>query len=291
MGWCVAALFSAGGELMADQADVETALAAIVANALYPNGTAAASAIGNVCRIYRGFPTAPALDADLAAGVLNVSIVADTAPLKNVTRYPRRWVSVAPVTQILAVDVNGQTATFSGACAVGQLAGVMVDDVLFSYAVQGSDTPATVASNLAAALRNAGWLVNYAGTMIGVPGAERFTARVVRGAGALQEIKRQVQLFKITLWCPDPGSRDAAAPVVDQALAGLTFIPLADGSYARLLFAGSTAQDNAADATLYRRDLTYSAEYPTTLAQITPAMLFGSTNVTADSVLVKSFQS
>ena len=60
---------------MADQADVETALAALVANALYPNGTSATSAIGNMCRIYRGFPAAPSLDVDLAAGVLNISIV------------------------------------------------------------------------------------------------------------------------------------------------------------------------------------------------------------------------
>ena len=42
---------------MADQADVETALAAIVANALYPKGTAAPSAVGCTCRVYRGLPT------------------------------------------------------------------------------------------------------------------------------------------------------------------------------------------------------------------------------------------
>ena len=135
---------------MADQADVETALAAIVANALYPNGTTAASAIGNTCRIYRGFPTAPSLDADLAAGVLNVSVAADDAALKNVTRYPRRWVSVAPVTQVLTVNVTGPSACFSGSCAVGQLAGVMVNEALFPYAVQLNDSPETVASNLAA---------------------------------------------------------------------------------------------------------------------------------------------
>jgi hypothetical protein len=275
---------------MADQADVETALAAIVANALYPNGTAAESAIGNICRIYRGFPTTPSLDADLAAGVLNVSVAADETPLKNVTRYPRRWVTVAPVLQVLTVNVTGQSASFSGRCAVGQLAGVMLNDALFSYAVQGNDSPATVASNLAAMLRSAGWLVEYAGATIGVPGAERFVARVVSGAGALQELKRQIQEFKITLWCPDPASRDAAAPVIDQALAGLNFVPLADGSYARLLFVGSSAQDNAADATLYRRDLIYSAEYPTTRAQMTPAMLFGTTRVTADAAFVENIQ-
>ena len=286
----MAPLAGAGGELMADQADVETALAALVANALYPNGTSATSAIGTVCRIYRGFPAAPSLDVDLAAGVLNVSIVADDAPLKNVTRYPRRWIAVAPVAQVLTVSVIGRSASFSGSCAVGQLAGVMVNDALFPYAVQLNDSPETVASNLAAMLRLAGWLVNYAGTTIEVPAAERFVARVVRGAGALQELKRQIQGFKITLWCPDPASRDAAAPVIDQALAGINFVPLADGSYARLLFVGSTAQDNTADASLYRRDLTYSAEYPTTLALMTPAMLFGATRVTANAVFVENLQ-
>ncbi len=276
---------------MADQADVETALATIVANTLYPNGTTAASTVGNVCRVYRGFPTASALDADLAVGIVHVSIAAAEGPVKNVTRYPRRWISVAPVVPILSVSVARQSATFSGSCAVGQLAGVMVNDVIFPYAVQSNDSPSTVASNLAAMLRAAGWLVEYAGTTIGLPEAEHFTARVVStGAGALQEIKRQIQEFKITLWCPDPASRDATAPVIDAALAELNFIPLADGSYARLLFAGTAAQDNAADATLYRRDLTYSAEYPTTLAQITPPMLFGTVSISANAAFVENLQ-
>jgi len=276
---------------MADQADVETALAALVANALYPNGTAAAGAVANLCRVYRGFPTSPALDADLAAGAVNVSVAAANSPVKNVTRYPRVWRTVAPVPATLTVTVAAQTASFAGACAVGQLAGVAANGALFPYAVQASDTPATVASNLAALLRAAGWLVDYAGSTISVPGASLFTARVVNGAGALQEIKRQEQDFRISLWCPDPASRDAVAPVIDEALAAQKFIALADGSYGRLIFSGSEAQDNAADATLYRRDLTYSVEYPTTLAQITPAMLFGTASFYADAALVKNYQS
>jgi hypothetical protein len=272
---------------MADQADVETALAAIVANALYPEGTAATSVIGNICRVYRGYPTAPALDADLAAGVVHVSVAAGGSPARNVTRYPRKWITVAPVLTVLRVAVAGETATFSGACAVGQLAGVVVKDSAYAYAVQGNDSPATVASNLAAILRSAGWLVEYAGTSVGVPGAARFEARVVSGAGALQEIKRQAQEFKISMWCPDPASRDAVAPVVDQALAGVNFVPLADGSYARVIFTNSEAQDGAADAALYRRDLTYSVEYPTTVSQVIPAMLFGAASLSANAGFVE----
>ena len=50
----------------------------------------------------------------------------------------------------------------------------MVNDAVFAYAVQSNDSPSTVASNLAALLRAAGWLVDYAGQTIGVAGAERF---------------------------------------------------------------------------------------------------------------------
>jgi hypothetical protein len=188
----------------------------------------------------------------------------------------------------LAVTVGAQSASFAGQCAVGQLAGVAVNGALFPYAVQASDTPATVASNLAALLRHAGWLVNYAGTTVTVPGAAMFVARVVHGAGALQEIKRQSQDFSISLWCPDPVARDAIAPVIDEALAAQNFAALADGSYARLIYAGSETLDSAADATLYRRDLIYNAEYPTTLAQMTPAMLFGTAGFSANAEFVQN---
>jgi hypothetical protein len=273
---------------MADQSDVENALVAIIANALYPDGTAAPSAIGNLCRVYRGLPSAPALDADLASGNVNISVLAGDVQ-KNVTRYPRIWQSVAPVPASLACIVTGNAVCFTGSCVMGQLAGVAVNGAIFPYAIQANDSPATVASNLAALLRQTGWLVDYAGTSLTVPGAEMFTARVVQGAGALQEIKRQEQEFSITFWCPDPASRDAAGALVDQVLAAPQFIALADGSSARLIYASSDVQDGNADAVLYKRILRYRAEYPTTLAQTTPAMLFGSAGFTANAAFVDTF--
>lgn len=278
------------GELMADQADVESALAAIIANALYPQGTAAACVLGFTCRVYRGLPNAPGLDADLANGVMHVSVIAAPVTVKNVTRYPRRWVTVAPVPATLTVTVSGETATFAGACYAGQLAGIAVNGALFPYAVQANDSPPTVASNLAALVASAGVLVDYTGSSVTVPGAGKFLARVVAGAGALQEIKRQVQDFKISLWCPDPSSRDKAAPVLDQLLAEQRFLPLADGSSARMIYVGTETSDMGADATLYRRDITYSAEYPTTLSQMTPAMLFGTVSLQEAGVLIENPQ-
>jgi len=274
---------------MADQADVENALVAIAANALYPNGALVPSTVGNTCRVYRGFPAGPALDADLAAGVVNVSVMPAEGGAKDVTRYPRIWLPVAPVAATLIALVDDHSASFSGSCARGQLAGVAVNGALFAYAVQASDTPATVVSNLAALLQAAGWLVDYTAASLAVPGARMFLARVVNGAGALQEIRRQVQAFKFVLWCSDPAIRDAVAPVLDLAMAAQNFISLADGSSARVKAAGSVVQDGAADAALYRRDLIYSVEYPTTLAQMTPAMLFGASGFSANGEFLADF--
>lgn len=265
---------------MADQADVETALVAAVATALYPSGSAQQSAVigppGPVtCRVYRGAPNSPTLDPDLARGVMHATVFPDSAPVRNVTRYPRVWRTVAPVPATLTVSVSGNTARFGGSCAVGQLAGIAIDGATFPYAVQARDTPATVASNIAAMLRAAGWLVQYSGTTVTVPAARMFAARTVAGAGALEEIRRQVQDFRISLWCPDPATRDAAAGIVDLALAETAFLALADGSSARLIFTGTMTTDRSADAALYRRDLVYSAEYPTTRGRTDPAMLFG----------------
>jgi hypothetical protein len=165
---------------------------------------------------------------------------------------------------------------------------VAVNGAIFPYAVQGNDSPGTVASNLAASLRAAGWLVVYAGATITLPNAAAFTARVVAGANALQEIKRQIQPFSITLWCPAPDLRDIAAALIDEALANLNFIALADGSSARLIYLGSDVEDSAANATLYKRTLRYSAEYPTTRAQLEPAMLFGLGSFQANAAFVEN---
>lgn len=276
---------------MADQADVENALVALVANAAYPAGTSADSAIAGpdgavTCRVYRGLPNAPALDADLVRGVMHASVFAEPHPVKNVTRYPREWQDVKPVPATLSVTVAGLAATFSGTCAAGQLAGVAVDGAIFPYAVQAADTPPTVASNLAVLVRAAGWLVNYQGSTLAVPGATRLVARVVAGGIALRELKRQVQPFRISLWCPDPATRDAAAAMIDPALAAPQFIALADGSSARVRFLGVDTTDKSSDAGLYRRDLIYEVEYPTTEAAMTPAMLFGVGGIEADGAFI-----
>lgn len=274
---------------MADQSNVEAAIVSIIANALYPGGDAVQSSVGYACKVYRGWPKSPTLDADLAENITNISVHAAESPAKNVTRYPRIWQTIGPAEGTLSVTMEGSVAIFSGSCSTGMLAGVMVDGQTYFYAVQASDSPQTVASNIAALLREAGWIVEYSASQVAVPQAIHFSARVVSGSGVMKEIRRQEQGFMISIWCASPVVRDVVVPVVDDALAKKIFIALVDGTYGRLRFENQITTDSSEDADLYRRDLVYMVEYPTTILRSEPAMLFGTIAETINASVDKTY--
>lgn len=268
---------------MADQSDVEEALAALISAALYPAGANAGSAIGSVCRIYRGWPNAAALDADLAAGRVNVTVFPVEASARNTTRWALEW-SVTPASPTLSAAVNGLTASFTGSAGTGQLAGLLVDANSYVYRAQPGDTPALVAAALAALVR-VDRIAGLAGGSVTVPGAARLVARVVADATGVQEVRRQEQGFRVTAWCNAPDIRDATCTLIDAALAGITFLALPDGSAGRLRYRGTATMDQSQDAALYRRDLIYTVEYPTTLASLLPAMLFADLGLNGQTTL------
>jgi hypothetical protein len=258
---------------MADESDVETALVTLSSAALYPNGTNSSSIPGPDCRIYRGWPNSAALDADLTAGRINVTVFPVRGHARTTTRYTQIW-SGTPAQPTLTASVTGTSATFGGSADLGQVAGLLVDGESYAYRTQTGDSPALVAANLAT-LARANAIVQLSGPTLTIPGAGRLHARVVADASAQQEIRRQEQIFRVTCWCPTPTSRDATAIAVDLALAQSKFISLADGSTGWLIYAGTTVFDQSQDALLYRRDLLYQIEYPTIVSALQPAMLFG----------------
>lgn len=258
---------------MADQADVETALVTLAAAALYPNGSDQPSVPGPDCRIYRGWPNAAALDSDLSAGRINVTVFPTSDPLQLTTRFAEQWMGPADGPG-LAVVVQGNSVTLSGSADPGQVAGVLADEHAYVYRTRTGDTPARVAANLADKAR-ADWVVGLAGTVITLHGPARITARVVADVPVMKEIRRQQQGFRITCWCPTPASRDVTATAIDQALAGVTFLDMPDSTRARIIYNGTAVFDQSQDALLYRRDLLYRVEYPTIVAETQPSMLFG----------------
>lgn len=273
-----------GNNLMADQSDVETTLVNLVVGALYPNGTDVPGVTSAICKVYRGWPASSALDQDLANGVINVTVFPAGEPGHNTTRYAPRWIQgIQQVT--LSVSVVDTSVTFQGVADAQQLAGVLVDKVPYVYVVQATDTPQTIAANLAALIR-ADWIVNLSGATLVIPGASLIEARTAAAATATQEARRQRQCFRITCWCPDPGSRDTCAAAVDQFMAGLAFISLPDSTQGHLRYRGTLVFDQSQDALLYRRDLLYDIEYATIVTSTLPSMLFGQLVLNANSIVV-----
>jgi hypothetical protein len=262
---------------MADQSDVENALVAAIAATLYPNGATAPSVIGSdaaTVRIYRGWPVSTALHADIAAGIVNVSVFPSGEP-HNTTRYPSDWNVTTASKPTLTASVASNVVTFAGSTAAGQMAGLSVDGATFIYLVQAGDTTAFVAAALAAQLIAAGLLVQFSGATVSVPSASRLLARVEQAQSAYRETRRQKQSFRVSCWCPGPILRDQVAATIDATIANTSFLALADGTSARITLAGGATIDQSENANLYRRDLIYAADYATTLTAVQPAMVFG----------------
>lgn len=267
---------------MADQAEVEAALVGRIVAALYPSGVDQASLAGAVCRVYRGWPQAAALDADLGAGRVNVTVFPDGTAARDTTRWPENTMTLAGAPPTLSALSSGQGVTFLGEAAPGQVAGVLADGVAVAHRVGVGDTPELVAAILGQALRDAGRVVAVSGASLAVPGAGLVLGRVVADQPVLSELRRQEQGFRITAWCPSAASRDLVAGIVDRALAASVWLALGDGSAGLLGYRSSTVFDQSLNARLYRRDLIYAVEYPTTLAENLPSMLFGTMTVAAN---------
>lgn len=263
---------------MADQADVEAALTAIVAGVLYPSGAEAPSILGVGCRVYRGWPSGAPLDADLAAGRINVTVFPEPRPHVTTTRLAAEERIIDTTAPTLSITVKGVRATVAGAALAGQVAGLQVDDMAVVHRTAPGDTPAMVAAVLASYVRTRR-IATVAGATLEVPGVGFMLGRVSADRQVRRETRRQRQVFRITVWCPSAELRDRAGAAIDSALAALDFIGLADGTGGRLLYRGSSLMDQSLSARLYRRDLLYSVEYATTVTTTLPAMVFGDVRI------------
>ena len=265
---------------MADQSHVEDALLAAASAALYPNGAGAPPTIAAPCRIHRGWPLPAALDADLARGIVTVSVSPVDGSQRITTRFPDNWVVIGANAPGLVAEVVGDQIRLSGDARPGQLVGILADGRAAVRRTQAGDTPSLVAAHLARQLR-VGLVVQLSGAALIVPGVRDLRARVVVDQPARRELRRQSQSFRLACFCPSPMLRDAAAATIDTALARRRFLELADGTTAHLLHENTVTLDNAELALLYRRDLILRAEYATTEIANLPALLFGAGTVNA----------
>jgi hypothetical protein len=259
-----------------DRSDVEQALAALIAGLLYPAGSDSASITGDAYRIYRGWPVAGLLEADLAQGVAHVSVLSVAGTIRETTRYPCEWQGQSPTATLLGT-ISGQTVSFSGYGGSGQVAGVSVDGRCYAYRMRDGDSAALVSAALAAQIRSDRPAVASGSSLFLLDGNDLIVRVVVDGQGG-REVRRQVAGFRVTFWCPNPALRDLVVSQVDTAIADTPFIDIG-GWACRLRASGDTSSDDGSAAGIWRRDLLYSVEYPTVVNETLPAMLFGITDV------------
>jgi hypothetical protein len=262
---------------MADISDVEQAIADTITSILYPAGSAQTSIIGVLCRIYRGWPNSATLNADLSAGSVNVTVVADNDFGRTTTRYLPEW-HAAPSRPGVTVSATDQTITIAGSPAIGDLVGALVDRAAYAYRVRTGDTADLVAANLKQLIQ-ANHPATVQGNTITVPGAGSIRARAVCDNATSFESRRQEKDIRIICWCPTPPIRDSVASSIDLAIDQLSFLVLPDESSARVVYRNTTSYDQAQNALLYRRDLVYTIEYPTITIFQQPSMLFGASEI------------
>ncbi|MGH6971164.1 MAG: hypothetical protein ACREEQ_06090, partial [Caulobacteraceae bacterium] len=224
-------------------------------------------AAGCPARIERGWPNAVALDADLRAGVLNVTVYSHGASERNTTRFPAQWQAATVNPTTFALSQSGQTITVGGAgpsIFYPQNLAVPIGAKAYFYQTIAGDTAASVAAALAAVLEAALGGVSVTGAAIALPAeAEVMALRVGAGGPMTREVSRQSRLFQIAFWAFSPQVRDGACAAVKPVLDGLEFLTLADGSAARLIYESSYETDAPEKELLYRRDLVYEVEWAT----------------------------
>lgn len=255
---------------MADISDVETALCRLVETIIYPAGLAQPSISGTTVKIYRGWPSNQSLNGDLTDGTMTVTVFSREHSSRDTSRYPRTWRTVSQTSPTMTVDVLGDTVSFGGTGGAGQSAGVTTDGVAYSITLADGDTPSSVALAFGGMIAGA----KAVGTSLTVASSV-LTARIVGSGTAIMETRRQEQGIMIAVWCPTPMGRDLLASSIDNGLADIDWLDLADGTAARLQYNETFETDVSQNANLYRRNLNYTLEYPTTIVMTGAQMLFG----------------
>ncbi len=267
---------------MADISDVEQAFVEATTSTLYPYGISQSSIVGVLCRIYRGWPNSSTLNSDLNNGNVNVTVVTDNQSGQTTTRYLPEW-QILPAQAGTAASTVGETITFSGNPGVGDVVGLLIDEVPYAYRVGIGDTNELVASNLCQLIQ----VVRPAtteGATIDVPGSSSIQVRVVCDNSASLENRRQENDLRIICWCPAPTVRDAAASAIDAAINDMSFLRLPDNTSVRIIYKDTASYDQSQNALLYRRDLVYTVEYPTIMTIELPSMLFGASGINGNII-------
>ena len=271
---------------MADLSDVSNALVTLVTGVVYPNGSSQPSITGNPVLVYSGWPNMTQLKTDLQANKAHVSIFPMTSHQRHRSTAFSDWTVSVPPANTLALSLAGQTVMVNGTVSTPQNVVLLVDGRAYVYAVQASDTPASIATALAT-LVAVDQPATATGVSITIPGATYISPRV-GGIGTVQrETRRQERTFLLSTWANAAAPRDLIAGKVDAVLSGLVRLTLPDQG-AALRYKRGLQHDDPTNL-IYRRDLRYAVEYSTIVTDTAYQIATGVENVTAGASMGAQF--
>lgn len=256
-----------------DASDIETALAALCERVRLARDADWV--------ISRGWPDSAALDKLIRAGRVRVTVYPVPGAVRNTTRYPDEERVTAEPAATLTVSRAGDTATFAGDATPAHLAGLHSAHGADTLRCNPGETPATLAARFAALIPGA----SAAGPAVTVPGL--IAARVQCDATAARELRRTERQFAVIVWAPTPALRDTVAAALDVVLSDTPWL----ANSARMRFSGDRTTDEGQNAGVYRRDLIYSVEYPTTAERSAPRVVFPTETIRAGGIVIRTHTS
>ena len=253
---------------MATISDLRAAIAQAVGGMLYPAGIPAGTnpaspVAGCPVRVFQGWPEREAIDADMAAGIVDVSVYVLPGSV-NTTRYPEVDVPVSTSPPTLAWSVEGTTATLGGTVSAPQNVGLQVDRQAFIYAVQPMDTLASIATALAA-LVNGVQPASAVGPVVTIPGSNCVIGRVGGVGITLREVGRERVTVEIVIMASSDALRNTVGAAIEPGLRTLRRTRLADESVAMTWFGQVVDTDELAKSGIYRRTIWVNGEYASTI--------------------------
>ncbi len=193
----------------------------------------------------------------------------------NTTRFfPSNLTGIigAVPTLSLTASVSSNVITFGGTPQGGVNIGVDFSPGAL-YQTTSSDTLATIATNVAAALNLASGIAAAAsGDTISVTGVTNFTVNLGLTALGGSEVLRTIRNFQISIWTPSSNLRETIAEPVRAGIALTYFLQFPDKSYGRLLYKDTPWADVMERESIYFAHMIVSVEWGTfssnTVAQI-----------------------
>ncbi|WP_102323874.1 hypothetical protein [Komagataeibacter saccharivorans] len=271
---------------MADIVSISRAIVAQMESIVYPQGKGSPSVTGRPIRIRRGWITQAdytGTDCALNKGVDFITVMDLQGGWRRIDEpLGRPWRQDGnPVPATVSVTTDGATATIAlqdGATPVG-IVGLRIrsndtaipDRAVAAYAVQPTDTVATIAASLADQIPGA----VSSGAIVSVPAASSLTGAAGGYVPAVRTARRQQQLFQVTVWSASPAARDALGTAVENGMAFIDWLTAGSGSTFQIEARGDWNNDAAQNSGIFMRPFRFIATYDTDMRENMAQMLFG----------------